>query len=304
MADKGKKYTIGKIVAPVANPQTKGNTLYVTDPNARELQMYKDSVAATGYAKSANEGIEKMNKMPMDKRRQAAVKGVIRPKESKEAITRLQIANNKRYDTATPDKSISTELEAPKGLGYLGKGQGFGLAKEVPGVTNKTKKMEGTAVYNPKRKVVLVKPEEPKPEKPKPKPVGPSRPKPDPVEKMEIRPADTQIVKPKEEKEREVSPVKEPLKRKRGGVGDILRKPDQSLLGKIKRRFNGEPNERYWVDKDGVKRFPISRGENRPETVQEIKLAKGNLNPKVREDKIQLDRIDEYFKNKASQKEE
>lgn len=314
MADKGKKYTVGKIVAPVAKPKVKkpkakGNTLYVTDPNDNRLKMYNDSTLATGRAVSINKKVEELKKMPAEKARIESRKGVVVPSEATAAISRLQNVNKKPYEEGRSE-SVYSQVQAPKGSGYKD-----GVNKLVKNPKNDKGKyiypesinVHGKNVLTPKRKVVLVKPEEPKPEpKPKPKPVAPPRPKPDPVEKLEIRPADTQIVKPKEEKEREVKmrPLKEPREEKRIGMGSILRNPDQSILGKIKRRFNGEPNERYWVDKDGVKRFPISRGENDAKTVQEIKMAKGDLNPKVREDKVQLDRIDAYYKNKASQKEE
>ena len=305
MADKGKKYTVGKIVAPVAKPKGKPKakpgappsqyTLRVSDPNDKRLKMYEDSTLATGRAIRNNEFIQELDKMPMDKRRQEVLKGYRAPIESVRAIGRLEKENKKPYREGT-DKSITTPINALKGTGFKGS---FKAMANPKGDLKEVMMVQGVNVLTPRRKVVLEEP------KPKPKPVAPPRPKPEPVEKLEIRPADTQIVKPKEEKEREVKmrPLKEPREEKRIGMGSILRNPDQSILGKIKRRFNGEPNERYWVDKDGVKRFPKSRGENDAKTVQEIKMAKGDLNPKVREDKVQLDRIDAYYKNKASQKE-
>jgi hypothetical protein len=51
------------------------NILRVTDPNAKELGMYKDSVLATGRAIESNKFIERLDKMPMDKRRTEVLKG-------------------------------------------------------------------------------------------------------------------------------------------------------------------------------------------------------------------------------------
>jgi hypothetical protein len=308
MADEGKKFMVRKIVAPVAKPKAKPGappsqyTLRVKDPNDKRLKMYEDSVLATGRAVATNKFVKELDKMPMEKKRAEVLRGTVVPIESMRAIGRLEKENKKPYREGA-DKSITTPLNAPKGTGY--NPGSFKLMANPKGDLKEVQMVQGANVLTPRRKVILEKPEIPKPEKPKPTPVAPPRPKPAPVKELEIRPASTDLVKPKEEKERDVKmvPVKEPLKEKRIGMGSILRNPDQSLLGKIKRRFNGEPNERYWVDKDGVKRFPKSRGENDAKTVQEIKMAKGDLDPKVPEDKVQLDRIDAYFKNKSSQKE-
>jgi hypothetical protein len=255
--------------------------------------MYEDSVLATGRAVATNKFVKELDKMPMEKKRAEVLRGTVVPIESMRAIGRLEKENKKPYKEGL-NTSITTPLDAPKGSGFKG--------LDLKPVENRDQKLpetinvQGRNVLTPKRKVILEKPEIPKPEKPKPTPVAPPRPKPEPVKELEIRPASTDLVKPKEEKERDVKmvPVKEPLKEKRIGAGSILRNPDQSLLGKIKRRFNGEPNERYWVDKDGVKRYS-SRGEDNPQAVREKEMLKEGLNPKVPEDKMELDRIEARY---------
>lgn len=293
MADEGKKFMVRKIVAPVAKPKAKPGappsqyTLRVKDPNDKRLKMYEDSVLATGRAVATNKFHKELDKMPMDKKREEVLKGYFVPPEAMSAISRLEKANKKPYKEGT-DKSITTPIDAPKGLGFKG--------TDLKPVENRDQKLpetiniRGRNVLTPKRKVIL---EEPKP-KPKPKPAPAERQKPEPVKELEIRPASKIFVKEEEERDVKMVPVKEPLKEKRIGAGSILRNPDKSLLGKIKRRFNGEPNERYWVDKDGVKRYS-SRGEDNPQAVREKEMLKEGLNPKVPEDKMELDRIEARY---------
>lgn len=299
MADEGKKFMVRKIVAPVAKPKTKPGappsqyTLRVKDPNDSRLKMYEDSTLATGRATAANKFVKRMDKMPMDKRREEVLKGYSAPPEAMSAISRLEKANKKPYKENV-DKSITTPIDAPKGLGFKGSYKPVeNPDRKLPETINVT----GSNVLTPKRKVILEKPEIPKPEKPKPPAGGPPpRPKPEPVKELEIRPASTDLVKPKEEKERDVKMVPVKKERKRGGVGDQLQYPamNMKVLEKIKARITGKTPMPFWVDKDGVKRYP-SRGENRPETVQEIKMAKGDLDPKVPEDKMELDRIEARY---------
>ncbi len=300
MADEGKKFMVRKIVAPVAKPKAKPGappsqyTLRVKDPNDKRLKMYEDSVLATGRAVATNKFVKELDKMPMEKKRAEVLRGTVVPIESMRAIGRLEKENKKPYKEGL-NTSITTPLDAPKGSGFKG--------LDLKPVENRDQKLpetinvQGRNVLTPKRKVILEKPEIPKPEKPKPTPVAPPRPKPEPVKELEIRPASTDLVKPKEEKERDVKMVPVKKERKRGGVGDQLQYPamNMNVLEKIKARITGKTPMPFWVDKDGVKRYP-SRGENRPETVQEIKMAKGDLDPKVPEDKVQLDRIDAYNK--------
>jgi hypothetical protein len=302
MADEGKIFKVRKMVAPVAKPKAKpkakSNTLYVTDPNDKRLKMYEDSTLATGRAVEINKKVEELKKMPAEKARVESRKGVDIPSQVNSAISRLQNVNKKPY-TEGKSESVYSPVQAPEGFGYKdGVNKLIKNPKNDKGkyIYSNTINVYGKNVLTPKRKVVLVKPEEPKPEKPKPTPVAPPRPKPKPVKELEIRPASKILVKEEEEKERDVKmvPVKKPLKEKRIGAGSILRNPDQSLLGKIKRRFNGEPNERYWVDKDGVKRYS-SRGEDNPQAVREKEMLKEGLNPKVPEDKMELDRIEARY---------
>jgi hypothetical protein len=287
MADEGKIFKVRKIVAPVAKPKAKPGappsqyTLRVKDPNDKRLKMYEDSTLATGRATAENKFIKELDKMPMEKRRAEVLKGFSYPAEVDAAIVRLEKANKKPYREGN-DKSITTPIIAPKGTGY-----NIGSFEAMPnpkGDLKETNISIGSNILTPKRKVILEKPEKPKP-------------KPEPVKELEIRPASLKLRKEEEEKERDVKMVPVKKERKRGGVGDQLQYPamNMNVLEKIKARITGKTPMPFWVDKDGVKRYP-SRGENRPETVQEIKMAKGDLDPKVPEDKVQLDRIDAYNK--------
>jgi hypothetical protein len=309
MADKGKKYTVGKIVAPVAKPKVKPKakpgappsqyTLRVSDPNDKRLKMYEDSTLATGRAIRQNEFIQELDKMPMDKRRQEVLKGFRVPIESKRAIGRLEKENKKPYREGI-NKSITTPINALKGTGY--KDNSFKAMANPKGDLKEVAIATGANVLTPRRKVVL---EEPKPKpkpKPEPKPVAPPRPKPDPVEKLEIRPADTQIVKPKEEKEREVSPVKEPREEKRIGMGSSLQYPamNMNILEKIKARVTGKNPMPYYTDKKGVKRYG-SRGESNPQANYEKDMLKEGLNPKDANDKATLGRIEARYKTPSKE---
>lgn len=68
-----------------------------------------------------------------------------------------------------------------------------------------------------------------------------------------------------------VRPVKQSNQESSQGIGSILRYPSQELMGKIKRRLTGEPSMPYWVDKDGIKRYP-HLGENSPQDVKMMDL--------------------------------
>lgn len=68
-----------------------------------------------------------------------------------------------------------------------------------------------------------------------------------------------------------VRPVKQVNQESSQGIGSILRYPSQDLMSKIKRRLTGEPSMPYWVDKEGVKRYP-HLGENSPQDVKMMDL--------------------------------
>ena len=74
-------------------------------------------------------------------------------------------------------------------------------------------------------------------------------------------------------------------------MGFALRYPAQNFMNKLKARITGNPNMPYWVDREGVKRYP-SMGENRPEEVRMTEMLKSNLNRNVPEDASELKRID------------
>lgn len=81
------------------------------------------------------------------------------------------------------------------------------------------------------------------------------------------------------------------------GMGFALRYPSQDFLSRLKSRLTGEPLMPYWVDKEGIKRYP-SRGESSPEAIRNIQMLKSGLNPNNPEDSLELKRIDELLKGK------
>jgi len=93
-----------------------------------------------------------------------------------------------------------------------------------------------------------------------------------------------------------VAPVVRPvpqsnLEPQDGAMGSSLRYPAQNFMNKLKARVTGTPNMPYWVDREGVKRYP-SMGENTPQDVRMWEMLKSNLNPNVPEDAAELRRID------------
>jgi len=265
------------------------STLYVKDPNDSRLKMYEDSVTATGRAIESNKFVDRLDKMPMDKRRVEILKGYKPAAGSGAAIGRLEKANKKPYKEG--DSSVGTSITALDGFGYNQNKSGKRMVKEEPGVTVKTLEVYNKNVLTPKRKVELVKPPRPKP--------APERKVSEPIEPMQPRAASTKLAKPEPEMVAPVArPVKEPLKETRMGMGSIRRYPPQDVMSKIKRKLSGEPNMPYWEDKEGVKRYP-SRGENNTKEVQEKKMLKEGLNPNDANDKATLDKVDAYYNNSS-----
>lgn len=280
---------------PKGGPKSKpaSSTLYVKDPNDSRLKMYEDSVLATGRAIESNKFVDRLDKMPMDKRRIEVLKGYKPAAGSGAAIGRLEKANKQPYREGTG--SNETTLTAPAGFGYNARKSGSRMVKEEPGVTNKNLDVKAFNVLTPKRKVELVKPPRPKP--------APERKVSEPIEPMQPRAASTKLAKEEPEMVAPVArPVKEPAKETRGSMKPILRYPamNMNVLEKIKAKITGKNPMPYWEDKDGVKRYP-SRGENNAKDIQEKKMLKEGLNPNDANDKATLDRVDAYY-NKSSKK--
>lgn len=97
------------------------------------------------------------------------------------------------------------------------------------------------------------------------------RKKTEPIEPLTIRQSTPAKFAPNEIIAPIVRPVKQLNQEPSQGIGSILRYPSQELMGKIKRRLTGEPSMPYWVDKDGVKRYP-HLGENSPQDVKMMDL--------------------------------
>lgn len=91
-----------------------------------------------------------------------------------------------------------------------------------------------------------------------------------------------------------IAPVMRPQKEyeaKYVGMGSNLRYPSQDFMSKVKARMTGEPLMPYWIDAEGVKRYP-SMGENNPEEVKMMEMFKSDLNPNNPEDAVELKRIE------------
>ena len=91
-----------------------------------------------------------------------------------------------------------------------------------------------------------------------------------------------------------VAPIMRPQKEydaKYIGMGSNLRYPSQDFISKVKARMTGEPLMPYWIDAEGVKRYP-SMGENNPEEVKMMEMLKDDLSPNNPEDAVELERIE------------
>lgn len=91
-----------------------------------------------------------------------------------------------------------------------------------------------------------------------------------------------------------IAPVMRPQKEyeaKYLGMGSNLRYPSQDFMSKVKARITGEPLMPYWIDAEGVKRYP-SMGENNPEEVKMMEMLKSDLSPNNPEDAVELKRIE------------
>lgn len=76
-----------------------------------------------------------------------------------------------------------------------------------------------------------------------------------------------------------------------GPMGFALRYPAQTLMNRVKARITGTPNMPYWVDREGVKRYP-SMGENSPEEVRMMETLRSGLDSNSPEDVSELKRIE------------
>lgn len=112
------------------------------------------------------------------------------------------------------------------------------------------------------------------------------------IEPMAPRQAPVPSITPSEMAAPVMRPVPQSnLEPQDGPMGFALRYPAQTLMNRVKARITGQPNMPYWVDREGVKRYP-SMGENRPEEVKMTEMLKSNLNPNVPEDASELKKID------------
>jgi hypothetical protein len=68
----------------------------------------------------------------------------------------------------------------------------------------------------------------------------------------------------------------------------------------MRSKITGETPMPYWIDKQGIKRYP-SKGESSPKAVKEIAMLKEGLDPKVPEDAAELKRIDYLLGKKNKQ---
>lgn len=179
------------------------NILRVSDPNDSRLQMYKDSVTATGRAIADAESIKKMAAAPNEEAKKMFVKGVSTPPEASAAISRLEMANRKPYKEGLNRSAKPATIEAAKGYGY-----NKGDVREVPGGKFEVVNVYPKNIVFPKREVIYEKPAP----KPKPKP-APTRKVSEPIEPMESRKASLKISTPEM-----VAPVVRPAKAEKPAV--------------------------------------------------------------------------------------
>jgi hypothetical protein len=145
-----------------------------------------------------------------------------------------------------------------------------------------------TVIYKkPERPVVLVK-----------------RPQSNPIEPIATRQVSIPTITPNEIVAPVVRPVPQSnLRPEDGPMGFALRYPAQTFMNKLKARITGKPNMPYWIDREGIKRYP-SMGENSPEEVRMMEMLKSNLNPNVPEDAAELKRIDLLRKMRSKDRKE
>jgi len=260
--------------------QAKNNILYVNRPDDPRLQMYRDSLEANKIPQGLNREIAFMNTMTQQDRykyydnkygRLNMWSGNGRSQRflNKKQLDKSHEAEKRLFQTTKQpftkeDKTIRTDIVAPSGT-Y------FEVIPERPGGTKYSFPEYGLKENPPKRPVVF-RPEEP-------------------IEPLAPRQASL----PKLSSEIEyIAPVMRPQKEyeaKYVGMGSNLRYPSQDFMSKVKARITGEPLMPYWIDAEGVKRYP-SMGENNPEEVQMMEMLKSDLSPNNPEDAVELKRIE------------
>jgi len=240
------------------------NTLYVNNPNDPRLRMYQDSLQAAIPSILSQKDIIYMNTLPMDERRDYYESGVSKftaPQSSYEARNRLEKANKKPYSIIN-DESLKTIIEPKSGYSYGDSSD----PKEISKI-----KLYASKVQLPKRKVVFKREE-----------IEPLAPLQTPIPTFDQSEIITPVPRPI---------LKSNLEPQDGAMGSSLRYPAQNFMNKLKARVTGTPNMPYWVDREGIKRYP-SMGENTPQDVRMWEMLKSNLNPNVPEDAAELRRID------------
>jgi hypothetical protein len=120
----------------------------------------------------------------------------------------------------------------------------------------------------------------------------------EPLTPLQAKFAAPEIVQPA------VRPVPQPnIEPQDSAMGSSLRYPAQNFMNKLKARITGTPNMPYWVDREGVRRYP-SMGENTLQDVRMMEMLKSGLNPNVPEDAAELKRIDLLRKMRSKDRKE
>jgi len=101
---------------------------------------------------------------------------------------------------------------------------------------------------------------------------------------------------------REPTPIPAFIKRNIAEKSPSLAYPaqNQNFFERMRSKITGETPMPYWIDKQGIKRYP-SKGESSPKAVKEIAMLKEGLDPKVPEDAAELKRIDYLLGKKNKQ---
>lgn len=125
----------------------------------------------------------------------------------------------------------------------------------------------------------------------------PTRPAPVKIDKIEPKQASFNFTPPEDNRKLNMVPTSNYF-RAEGAPSLSYPAMNQGFFGRMKSKITGKNPMPYWMDKQGVKRYP-HLGENNPEQVKQIQMLKGDLNPKVPEEGAELKRIDKLLADPA-----
>jgi len=247
----------------VIPPTEERKPIAVTNPNDPRLKAYRDSLNVNDLQKYEIANWNQLVKMTPAERNDFYNK-----KNISERIDPKQLRYNQKtsmYNLNVPDKDLN----------MIGTNQYI----DSPGIRH----FKPKPFPAPEQPIVLVK------------------------QKKIIVPADIQ---PKQVstnitsdiEKREPAPIPAFIKRNIAEKSPSLAYPaqNQNFFERMRSKITGETPMPYWIDKQGIKRYP-SKGESSPKAVKEIAMLKEGLDPKVPEDAAELKRIDYLLGKKNKQ---